>query len=66
MPTSVLAGDLTPGDVITLPDEDGDVVVEAIRLGRGGFLLTVSPLHASAGDEARIVALTADTRVPRR
>ncbi len=41
-------------------------MVEAIRLGRGGFLLTVSALHAAAGDEARVVTLTARTRVSRR
>ena len=66
MPTSVFPGDLTAGDVIVLPDEDGEVVVEAIRLGRGGFLLTVSALHVTAGDEARVVILTASTRVSRR
>ena len=66
MPTPVLPGDLTVGDVVVLPDEDVEVVVEAIRLWPGGFLLTVSALHAAAGDEARVVTLTARTRVSRR
>ncbi len=63
--TSALTGDLTPGDVFVLPDEDGEVVVEAIQPGRGGFLLTVSALHAAAGDKARLVTLAAGARVPR-
>jgi hypothetical protein len=64
--TPALPGDLAPRDVIALPGEEGEVVVEAIHLGRGGFPLTVSALHAAAGDQARVVTLTADTRVPRR
>jgi len=46
--TSALRGDLAPGDVIVLPGEDGEVAVEAIHLGHGGFLLTLSALHAAA------------------
>lgn len=65
MGDALLPCDLNAGDVIALPGVDGDLVVRAIRLGRGGFLLTVSePGAAPAAD--RVVTLTAATRVSRR
>ena len=66
MADSVLPGDLNAGDVIALPDEDVDLVVEAVRLGQGGFLLTVSALNAAEPAATRIVTLTAATPVSRR
>jgi hypothetical protein len=63
---TVLPGDLNAGDVIALPDEDGDLVVEAVRLGQGGFLLTVSALNDAGSAATRVVTLTAVTRVSRR
>lgn len=58
-------GDLNPGDVISLPDMDGDMVVDAVRLGQGGFVLTVSAPGSEPGAE-RVITLTAGTRVSRR
>ena len=54
--TPALPGDLAPGDVIALPGKEGEVVVEAINLGRGGFPLTVFALHAGSGESCRYPA----------
>ena len=61
---SVLPGDLNPGDVIALPDGQDDLVVRAVRLGRGGFLLTVEGLESGPPGE-RIVTLAAATPIHR-
>jgi len=62
---ALLPGDLNAGDVIALPGVNGDLVVRAVRLGQGGFVLTASePDVAPAAD--RIITLTAATRVSRR
>jgi hypothetical protein len=66
VPDTVLPGDLNAGDVIALPDEDGDLVVEAVQLGQGGFLLTVSALDAADSATTRVVTLTAAIPVSRR
>ena len=39
----VLPGDLEPGDLIVLPNGQDQLIVVAVRLGHGGFLLTVTP-----------------------
>jgi hypothetical protein len=39
----VLTGDLDAGDVIVLPGERQSVLVKKVRLGQGGFILTVAP-----------------------
>jgi hypothetical protein len=65
MTEAVLPGDLSAGDVIALPDEDDDLVVRVIQLGRGGFLLTVSDLNAPSPSSQRIITLTAGTHVLR-
>jgi hypothetical protein len=36
---------LTPGDVIMLPGVGHKALVKAIRLGQGGFILTVTPIN---------------------
>ena len=64
MAETVLAGDQNAGDVIALPDADGQVVVELVRLGPGGFVLTVSAVGAAPAERC-VVTLTAATRVNR-
>jgi hypothetical protein len=61
---TVLVGDVVAGDVIALLDTTGEMVVERVQLGHGGFLLTVSP--AAGGKPATVWTLTAATRVSRR
>jgi hypothetical protein len=41
-----MPGDLEPGDLIVLPNGEDQLVVVAVRLGHGGFLLTVTPSRA--------------------
>ena len=43
MPDVVLPGDLEAGDLIVLADGQDELIVVAVRLGHGGFLLTVTP-----------------------
>jgi hypothetical protein len=43
VPDVVLPGDLEAGDLIVLADRQDELIVIAVRLGHGGFLLTVSP-----------------------
>jgi len=40
----ILAGDVHAGDVIVLPDARDAVLVKQVRLGQGGFILTVVPV----------------------
>ncbi len=40
MADAVFPGDLSAGEVIALPGEGGELVVRAVRLGHGSFLLT--------------------------
>jgi hypothetical protein len=63
MADAVLPGHLSAGDVIALSGQDGDLVVRAVRLGHGGFLLTVSALRSPSPSPEWIVTLTARTRV---
>jgi hypothetical protein len=39
----VLPGDLEAGDLIVLADRQDELIVVAVRLGHGSFLLTVTP-----------------------
>jgi hypothetical protein len=66
VPDTVLPGDLNPGDVIALADADGDLLVRAVRLGSGGFVLTVSALAGGQHGERRQITLTAATPVRKR
>jgi hypothetical protein len=38
-----MPGDLESGDLIVLPNSQDQLIVVAVRLGHGGFLLTVTP-----------------------
>jgi hypothetical protein len=59
----VLPGELDPGDVITLPDSREQLLVKQVRLGKGGFILTVSPAGRDAPGAERLITLTAATRL---
>ena len=39
----VLPGDLEAGDLIVLADSQDELIVVSVRLGHGGFQLTVTP-----------------------
>ena len=59
MAEAILPGDLSAGDLIALSGQDDELVVRAIRLGRGGFLVTVSDLKSPSPGTERIITLTA-------
>lgn len=61
----VLPGDLNPGDVIGVPEHDDEMLVKTVQLGHGGFVLTVTPIDASAPPAERILTLTAATPMHR-
>jgi hypothetical protein len=49
--------------VIALPGEGREFVVRAVRLGQGGFLLTVSDLESPSPGAEWIITVTAGMRV---
>ena len=59
----ILAGDVAAGDVIVLPGARDRVLVKQVRLGRGGFILTVVPADDDRPGAERLVTLTAGIRV---
>ena len=65
MADALLPGDLNPGDLIVVPGQEGRLLVRAIRLGRGGFLLTVSAPESPSPATEWIITLTAATWVSR-
>jgi hypothetical protein len=62
----VLAGDVDAGDVIVLPDSSDAVLVKKVRLGQGGFILTVAPLGDDRPEAERLVTLTTQIRLHKR
>jgi hypothetical protein len=66
VPDTVLPGDLDPGDVIALDGSQDRMLVVAIRLGSGGFVLTVAPLRGGRPGPERQLTLTASTPVRKR
>jgi hypothetical protein len=58
-----LAGDVDTGDVIVLPGARHPVLVKKIRLGQGGFILTVAPVGDDRPEAERLVTLTAEIRL---
>jgi hypothetical protein len=61
----VLPGDLEAGDVIELAD-GGQLLVQRVRLGQGGFVLTVSPADGDGSEGYRQITLTAATPLRKR
>ena len=59
----ILAGDVAAGDVIVQPDAWDAVLVKQVRLGKGGFILTVVPVHDDTPEAGRVVVLTAEARL---
>jgi hypothetical protein len=59
----IMAGDVAAGDVIVLPDARDAVLVKQVRLGRGGFILTVVPPGDDRPEAERLVTLTAAIRL---
>ena len=55
----ILAGDVAAGDVIVLPDARDAVLVKQVRLGQGGFILTVVPVADDRPGMERLVTVTA-------
>jgi hypothetical protein len=50
----ILAGDYTAGDVIVLPGTRDAVLVKQVRLGQGGFILTVVPVDEDSPGAERL------------
>jgi hypothetical protein len=59
----ILAGDVDAGDVIVLPHSRRAVLVKQVRLGQGGFILTVAPADDDKPEAERLVTLTAGIRL---
>ena len=66
MDDEVLAGDVDAGDVIVLPDASDAVLVKKVRLGQGGFILTVAPVGDDRPEAERLVTLTTEIRLHKR
>lgn len=63
MENVVFAGDVNAGDVVVLPGASSAVLVKTVRLGRGGFILTVAPVGDDRPQAERLVTLTAAARL---
>jgi hypothetical protein len=59
----ILAGDVAAGDVIVLPDARDAILVKQVRLGQGGFILTVVPVDDDRPGTEQLVTLTAGIRL---
>ena len=62
MEAIILAGDVDARDVIVLPGARDTVLVKEVRLGQGGFILTVVPADDRPEAE-RLVTLTEGIRL---
>jgi hypothetical protein len=60
----IIAGDVDAGDVIVLPGASDAVLVTRVRLGQGGFILTVVPADDRSGAE-QVVTLPTGIRLRR-
>ena len=61
----VQPGDLEPGDVIALPEDDRRIRVVTVRLGHGGFIVRLAPVEGSVPGTEREVTLAVGTQVCR-
>jgi hypothetical protein len=61
----ILPGDLDAGDVIMLPGSGDELLVKAVRLGQGGFILTVSPAGDDVPGAERVITLAAAVHLRR-
>ena len=59
----ILAGDVVAGDRIVLPGTEDTVLVKQVRLGQGGFILTVVPVDDDKPGSERVVTLTVGIRL---
>lgn len=59
----VFAGDVNAGDLVVLPGASSAVLVKTVRLGQGGFILTVAPVDDDRPQAERHVTLTAAARL---
>jgi hypothetical protein len=59
----VFAGDVNAGDFVILPGASSAVLVKAVRLGQGGFILTVAPVGDDRPQAEQLVTLTAAARL---
>ena len=62
----VYAGDVNVGDVVVLPGASSAVLVKTVRLGQGGFILTVAPVGDDRPQAEELVTLTAGARLHKR
>ena len=59
----VFAGDVNAGDVVVLPGASTAVLVKMVRLGQGGFVLTVAPVDDDRPQAEQLVTLAAGARL---
>jgi hypothetical protein len=62
----IIVGDIDAGDVVVLPGRSDAVVVKRVRLGQGGFILTVAPVDDSSPEAEQVVTLTTRMRLRKR
>ena len=63
MEAIILADDVDARDVIVLPGARDTVLVKEVRLGQGGFILTVVPADDDRPEAERLVPLTEGIRL---
>ena len=59
----IFASDVNAGDVVVLPGASAEVLVKQVRLGQGGFILTVAPVGDDRPQAEQLVTLTAASRL---
>jgi hypothetical protein len=62
----VLPGDLDVGDVIMLSGAGHELLVKAVRLGQGGFILTVTAIDNDTPGAEQFITPTAATHLRKR